>query len=75
MFTDCGIMHRQCRLLVTRSLAGSIAGALYHNLYTQSSTPEDGRNYRPKHVELVKIINTIIIVTSSWLFMLLSLKA
>ena len=23
----------------------------------QSSTSEDGRNYRPKHVELIKIIN------------------
>jgi len=63
-------MHRQCRLLVTRSLAGSIAGALYHNLYTQSSTPEDGRNYRPKHVELIEIINKIIIFATSWLFIL-----
>jgi hypothetical protein len=25
--------------------------------YTQSSAPEDGRNYRPKHVELIGIIN------------------
>jgi len=33
----------------------------------QSSAPEDGRNYRPKHVELIEII----IVASSWLFMLL----
>jgi len=24
---------------------------------TQSSGPEDGRNYRPKHVELIGIIN------------------
>ena len=24
---------------------------------TQSSAPEDGRNYRPKHVELIGIIN------------------
>ena len=42
--------------------AGSIVGALYHTLYTQSSAPEDGRNYRPKHVELIEIINKIIIV-------------
>jgi len=27
-----------------------------------------GRNYRPKHVELIEIINKIIIVASSWLF-------
>jgi hypothetical protein len=39
--------------------AGSIVGA-----------PEDGRNYRPKH-ELIEIINKIIIVASSWLFILL----
>jgi len=43
----------------TRLPAGSIAGALYHKLETQSSAPEDGRNYRPKHVELIVIINKI----------------
>ena len=37
--------------------AGSIVGALYHKLQTQSSAPEDGRNYCPKHVELIGIIN------------------
>ena len=37
--------------------AGSIVGALYHKLETQSSVPEDGRNYRPKQVELIEIIN------------------
>ena len=37
----------------------------------ESSAPEDGRNYRPKHVELIEIINEIIIVASSWLFILL----
>ena len=40
---------------------------------TQSSAPEDGRNCRPKHVELIEIINKIIIVASSWLFILLLL--
>jgi hypothetical protein len=30
--------------------------------------PEDGRNYRPKHVELIEIINKITIVASNWLF-------
>ena len=45
-------------------------------LYTTSckhslSAPEDGRNYRPKHVELIHIVNKIIIVASSWLFILL----
>ena len=39
---------------------------------TQSSVPEDGRNCRPKHVELIVIMNKkFVIVASSWLFMLL----
>jgi len=46
VFAACSIMP-----------AGSIAGALYCKLQTQSSAPEDGRNYRPKHVELIVIIN------------------
>ena len=37
--------------------AGNIVGALYHKLYTQSSAPEDGRIHRPKHLELIGIIN------------------
>jgi len=45
-------------------------------LYTTSckhslSAPDDGRNYRLKHTELIEIINKIIIVASSWLFILL----
>ena len=32
-------------------------GALYHNCNTQSSTPEDGQNNCPKHVEMTGIIN------------------
>jgi len=63
-------MHRRCCLLAgdqdevelssasSWSLAGSIAGALYHKLQTQSSAPEDGRNYRPKHVELIEMISS-----------------
>jgi len=52
--------------------AGSIVRALRHKLQTQSSAPEDGQNYRPKHVELFEIINKIIItVASGWLFVLL----
>jgi hypothetical protein len=30
---------------------------LYHKLQRQSSVHEDGRNYCPKHVELIEIIN------------------
>jgi len=51
--------------------AGSIVGASYHKLSTQSSATEDGRNYRPKHVVLIEIIDKVIIVLSSWLFILL----
>ena len=55
----------------SRCSASIIVGALY-KLWTQSSCPEGGRNYRPKHVELIEIINNkIIIVVSSWLFILL----
>jgi len=42
--------------------AGSIADALHHKLQTQSSAPEDGRNYRPKHVELIEIINKLLLL-------------
>jgi hypothetical protein len=56
------------------SPAGSIIGALHHKPQTQSSAPEDGRNYRPKHVEPIEIINKIIIASSSWLFILLPKK-
>jgi len=38
---------------------------------TQSSAPDDGRNYRPEHVELVEVINKIIIVASSLVFLFL----
>jgi len=46
VFTACGIKHRRCCLQTTSSV-----------LYTQSIAPEDGRNYRPKHVELMEIVN------------------
>jgi len=44
--------------------AGDIVGALCHKLQTQSSAPEDGRNYRPKYVQLIEIINKSITVAS-----------
>ena len=47
-------------LLVTRSPAGSFFGVLYHKLQTQSSAPEDGRKYLPKHVELNEITNKLL---------------
>jgi len=62
VFTACGIKHRRCCLLVTLSPADSIVGALYHKLYTQSSAPEDERNYCPKHVELIEITNKLLLL-------------
>jgi len=56
---------------LAQHVSGSIIGASYHKLSTQSSAPEDGRNYRPKHVGPIEIINKIIIVASSWLFIIL----
>jgi len=50
--------------------AGSIVCALYHKL-KQSGAAKDGRNYRPKHDELIEIINKTIVVASSWLLILL----
>ena len=49
--TVCGIMHRRC----CRPAASSVHCTTSCN--TQSIAPEDGRNYRPKHVELTRIIN------------------
>ena len=57
-------MHPRCWRPVTwmRSSSASklqvvnIVGSLYHKLWTQSSAPEDGRNHRPKHVEMIGII-------------------
>jgi len=53
--------HRSC-LLVTLSPAGGIVGTLYHKLYTQSCAPEDGQNYRPKHVELIEFTNKLLLL-------------
>ena len=66
-------MRYTCISTSSWSPAGNIAGALYHKLWIPSSAPEDGRNYRPKHVELIEIINNkiIIIIVSIWLFILL----
>ena len=45
--------HPRC----CRPPAGNIVGALYHKLETQANAPEDGRNHRSKHVELIGINN------------------
>jgi len=49
--TACGIMHpRRCR--TTKSWVHYTKSC-----NTQSSAPEDGRDQRPKHIELIGIIN------------------
>ena len=44
------------------SPAGNFFVVLYHKLQTQSSAPEDGRNYRPKLIELVEITNKLLLL-------------
>jgi len=46
VFTVCGITHRRC----------------CQQTATQSSAPEDERNYRPKHVELIEITNKLLVL-------------
>ena len=49
--TACGKTHPRCYLPVT-------SWVLYTtSCNTESSAPEDGRDHRPKHVELIGIIN------------------
>ena len=62
MYTACGIMHQRSCLLVTTSTAGSFSGTLYHKLYIESSALEEGRNYRPKHVQLIEITNKLLLL-------------
>ena len=50
-FTACGIMHPRCCVPATSWVHYTTS------CNTQSSAPEDGRNHRPKHVELIWIVN------------------
>ena len=60
-------MHRRCCLLVTRITSRQHRRCII----PQSSAPEDGRNCRPKHVELIVIINKLLLLHLVWLFILL----
>jgi len=51
----CGIKHRRSCLQVASSV-------LYTTSCKQSSAPEDGRNYRPKHVDLIEITNKLLLL-------------
>ena len=39
-----------------------IVSALYHKLQKQCSAPEDGRNCRPKHVELIELLIKLLLL-------------
>ena len=45
-----------CNAPIAMPVAGSLE-AEFLRCNTQSSAPEDGRDHRPKHVELIGIIN------------------
>ena len=66
MFTDYGTMRRRyCRPITWRrcSLQPSRhRRCIIPQAVTQSSAPEDGRKYRPKHVELVELINKLLLL-------------
>ena len=63
--TACGIMHPRCCQPVGwkrdssayRLPVGIIPVHYTTSCNTQSSAPEDGQDHRPKHVELIGIIN------------------
>jgi len=52
--TVCGIMHPRC--------CRSASSWVRYTASCKCSAPEDGRNYRPKHVELIGIINKLLLL-------------
>ena len=82
--TACGIMHPRCCRLVAwkrRNLLKWVpslpsyrpATSWVHyttSCNTQSSAPEDGRKYPPKHVELIGFINKLLLFHLNWLSVL-----
>jgi len=72
VFTACGIMHRRC----CQQAASPVlyATSSKHSLVLLSMGEIiAGRNYRPKHFELIEIISKITVVAFSWLFMLMKI--
>ena len=63
-------IHRSTRLCLQLvvSCTDDVACRQHRRCFTH---PGDGRNYPTKHAELIEIINKIVIVVSSWLFILL----
>ena len=65
MFTACGIMHRRCCRPVVH--LNQTTGRQHLRCITTEAVntvcaPEDGCNYRPKHVELIGIINKALLL-------------
>ena len=56
-YDAAGLVSRLHHTTSSSLPAGRIVGALYHKLQTRCSAPEDGGNYRQKHVELIGSIN------------------
>ena len=56
MFTAFGIMHRRCCWTVTWVTGRQHRRCIIPQAANTVCAPEDGRNYRPKHVELIRII-------------------
>ena len=56
--TACGILHDVAGLWPATSSVHYTTSCI-----TQSSAPEDGRNHRPKHVELIGIIILLLPIT------------
>jgi len=60
VFTACGIMYRRrCRPVTCHRPAASSVHYTTSCKKTQSSASEDGRNNRPKHIELIAVINKL----------------
>ena len=82
---DCLVCRSICSCLPLTSMRRTVwyvgAYALYNKLQTQSSATEDGRNYSPKHVELIEITNNLLLLHlvgclyhCSWAFFLVVRK-
>ena len=64
MFAACGIMHRRC---CRPENLDEITGRQHRRCIIPQAVhtvcvPEDGQNYRPKHAELIGIINETLLL-------------
>ena len=52
----------ECQFLRFQATVWQHRGCIIPQAVTQSGAPEDGRNYRPKHVETIGIINKLLLL-------------